>query len=174
MKYFLLIASVLSVFSVVSVQAQAQSSVATGKQITDWTFMADAPGEWIDAKNETHALDAPVKFYYALDTVARADDIVKLWAKWDYARGMGSLVQEYNFPQDFYSMRVYLVLDCRRSEMGAITMLLYDKAGKMVRSGTTDEQPKEIAGTLGSGLLEYFCERPTGKPTQAPTLKVIP
>ncbi len=74
-------------------------------------------------------------------------------------------------PQDFYQLRIYLVLDCKRSEMGAITMLLYGKDGKLALSGTTDMQPKEIPDTMGSVILRYFCERPTGKPTQIPKVK---
>lgn len=149
----------------------AQGSVKDGKSITTWTLVGEGPGEWTDQKYVTHQLDAPTKTYYAPETIARAGDIVKVWVKWDYPRGMGTLVQELGLPQDYGSLRVYMVLNCKRAEMGAITMLLYDRSGRFALSGTTDTTPKEIPDTMGSELLQYFCERTDGRPTQSPTLK---
>jgi hypothetical protein len=133
---------------------QAQSA-KEGKRITKWTLVAE--GEMI-------------KSYFAPETIRRADDVIKVWAKFELPYGSSHLLPE----TDFGIVRAYIVLDCARTLMSMPTMIVYDRNGKHVdekekvegEGNTSWEEPNNMAHVI----IQYFCERPAPKPTKAPAL----
>jgi hypothetical protein len=134
---------------------QAQSA-KEGKRITKWTPV-------------DQGADERVKSYFAPETVRRADDVIKVWVKFEFPYGSGFLPQN----TDFGMVRAYVTLDCAQSRISLPTAITYDRNGKFVaeKERINEAVDWEKPNTMGHAIFEYFCERPAPPPTKAPTLK---
>lgn len=137
-------------------------SVKEGKEITDWTLMAESD---------------TAKLYYAQESIVRGNRIVKVWVKVDFPKGSYAAVGRMSAGRDFGSARAYLVLNCNDStaRTGPALVLYYDRAGRLVKSVKEKENIKDDAPESGlAAFFTYFCERGDSILTAPPKLKPKP
>lgn len=126
-----------------------------GRKLAKWELVAEGP---------------LVKSYYSQESIKRAGDIIKVWMRFELPKGSSQLYADT--PIDFGEVRIYGLLDCTKNSAQVKTMMVYDRnsnfyASKNDVSGWTEDKPDSIS----HAVFEFFCERSTGPPTVAPTLK---
>lgn len=125
-----------------------------GKKIDKWDAIA-------------RSQDEQTTFYYAPESIRRADDVIRVWTRFDFSNGSNFLVPG----TDYASIRIFATFDCQRNSTVSEDILFYDYHGKLVKSGKDNSRVDETPSTFGYAIFEYLCERRSQFPNQPPKLK---
>lgn len=146
-----------------TIQAQ---SIKEGKEITTWTpvgFAADvrnrADGTPLDVRVEGNG-----RAELSFANVQRSEETFKGWVRAVFPSSTINLEGKWN------EARFYVICDCRKNSIQALTGIAYGINGN-IRAEKTKITMSTEPGSLGRDMLEFFCERGGPPATVAPKLK---
>lgn len=100
---------------------------------------------------------------------ARGPKEVKFWIRFDFPDGAPA-----GFPVDGVgSVRTEATFNCekRTAKLTKGYGYFYDKFGAFITKAKDKQTVKEVPGSVGNYILEYFCEQPSKPVTAPPKLK---
>lgn len=136
----------------------AGQSIKDGKSFTRWESIGTSD-------------DIQAEVFYAPESVKRNGDQIKLWARWNFAKGAArNLAPDWHGPT-IGSFRAFLVFRCQEKKVKGLAVVGYGLDGSILAEERGDLDIDEKPGTVGHAIFTYFCERDSKAPTTAPKLK---